>query len=162
LYYGNLKRDTNYPVGEVYTAPLEGSAKGTVYVKSSKVIGETILHNYPKKYFFENGILKKTNFKKLNKAMKELEKFNSKQGIKKADLKVRNFAEFAIGTNKKASLVGVMICDEKTFGTCHVGIGSNSHFGGKIKCSGHSDHVIEKPNIWFDKKQIMKNGKLMI
>jgi hypothetical protein len=160
--YGNWKEySTNFPVGEAYVAPKEWTANGIVFVKSSKALGETILNRKPVEYIISNGVLVSTALPKLNSALSQLEKFNKNLG-KKAFSHVRNFAEFAIGTNKKASLIGVMICDEKAYGTCHFGIGANIHFGGKIECSGHSDHVIEKPTIWFDGKMIMDKGKLII
>jgi leucyl aminopeptidase (aminopeptidase T) len=160
--YGNIITDTNYPVGEVYTSPLEKTASGIVFVKSSKVLGETYLHKTNQKYIIENGLFVNSSFKKLNNAMLQLEKFNTSQGLKESYSKVRNIAEFAIGTNKKAKLIGVMIVDEKVYGTCHFGIGASKHFGGKIECNGHSDHVIEKPTIYFDGKVIMKSGKFLI
>lgn len=160
--YGNWKEySTNFPVGEAYVAPKEWTANGIVFVKSSKVLGETILNKKPVEYIISNGILVSTSLKKLNSGLDQLEKFNKNLG-KKSFSYVRNFAEFAIGTNKKASLIGVMICDEKAYGTCHFGVGANIHFGGKIECSGHSDHVIEKPTIWFDGKIIMDKGKLLL
>lgn len=160
--YGDICRDTNYPVGEVYTAPVEGSAKGVLCIKSSKVLGTTILHKKYKKYFVKNGLVVKTNFQKLNNALNELEKFNKNQEIKNYYKKVRNIAEFAIGTNKKAKFIGLMINDEKIFGTAHIAIGSNKHFGGKVACFGHSDHVIENPTIFFDEKKILENRKFLI
>ncbi len=160
--YGDIKRDTNFPVGEVYTAPLEGSANGILYIKSSKVLGETVLHKKTKKYIFKSGVLVDSSFKKLNNALVQLEEFNFKKKIKSPYKKVRNLAEFAIGTNKNAKFIGVMINDEKIFGTVHVGLGANKHFGGKIACFGHSDHVIEKPTIYFDNKKILENGKFLI
>jgi leucyl aminopeptidase (aminopeptidase T) len=159
--FGNPEYDTNFPVGETYTAPLEGTTNGIAFVKSSKVLGETYLHKKPVKYVFENGLLVKTSFKKLDSALFELEKFNEEKGIKQAYKKVRNVAEFAIGTNKKARFIGLMINDEKIFGTCHIGLGDSSHFGGKIFCNGHSDHVIEKPTIYFDNKKIVEKGKFV-
>ena len=160
--YGNPARDTNYPVGEVYTSPLEGTANGVMFVSSSKVLGETILNKKPQKYVVEKGIVTNTSLKKLNSAFDTLEKFNEKSGIKNAYSKVRNIAEFAIGTNNQASLSGVMICDEKVLGTCHIGIGASYHFGGKVFCNGHSDHVINKPTIYFDGKKVMVKGKILI
>ncbi len=160
--YGNIIRDTNYPVGEVYTAPIEGSANGVLCIKSSKVLGSTILHKKYVKYFVENGVVVGTNFKKLNNALVELEEFNKKQNVKDEYKKVRNIAEFAIGTNEKANFIGLMINDEKIYGTCHFAIGSNKHFGGKVECFGHSDHVIENPTIYFDGKKILENRKFLI
>ena len=57
---------------------------------------------------------------------------------------------------------GAMICDEKAYGTCHFAIGNSKHMGGSIYCHGHFDNVIVKPTIWFDKKMVMKDGKLLL
>ncbi len=160
--YGNPMRDTNYPVGEVYTSPLEKTANGVMFITSSKVLGETILNKKLEKYVIENGVVISTSLKKLNNAFNTLEKFNEKNGVKNAYSKVRNIAEFAIGTNNKAHFSGVMICDEKVLGTCHIGIGASYHFGGKVLCNGHSDHVINKPTIYFDKTMVMDKGQLLV
>ncbi|MDD4251072.1 MAG: aminopeptidase [Candidatus ainarchaeum sp.] len=159
---GSLKDfSTNYPVGEVYTAPLENSANGIVFVKSAKVLGETKLFNNSKKMIFKNGLLVETNIPNLKKGLKKLELFNKKKGIINWKTAPYTIAEFAIGTNKKAKLIGLMINDEKVFGTIHFAIGANTHFGGKTKCNGHMDYVVKKPTVYFDDKLIIKKGKFV-
>ncbi|MFA6064323.1 MAG: aminopeptidase [archaeon] len=159
---GNWKKySTNYPIGEVYTAPKEDSCNGIAFVSSAKVSGKTILPKKPIKFIFEKGLLKSTNSKEINSNLKYVEKFNKKNNILNWKTAPRTIAEFAIGTNRKASIVGAMICDEKTLGTCHFAIGNNKHLGGKTYCHGHFDNVIKNPTIWFDGKKIMTNGKLL-
>ncbi len=160
---GNWKvYSTNYPVGEIYTVPLESSAGGQAFVSSFKITGKTILPKKPVEMVFENGLLVKTTSKEMAENINSAIDFNKKKGVKNAENAVQTIAELGIGTNKKASIVGAMIADEKVFGTCHIAIGANKHMGGKTQCYGHFDNVILKPTIWFDKKVIMKNGKLLL
>ncbi len=160
---GSLKDySTNYPVGEVYTAPIENSAQGIAFVKSAKVLGETILLKKSKTMVFEKGLLIDNNIPKLKNGLKKLELFNKEKGLKNWKKAPYTIAEFAIGTNKKSKLIGLMINDEKVFGTVHFAIGANTHFGGKNKCNGHMDYVIEKPTLFLDNKKIIENGKFVI
>ena len=74
----------------------------------------------------------------------------------------RNIAEFGIGTNDKAKITGNILEDEKVIGTCHIALGNNAGFGGKINVQLHLDGIIKKPTIWVDNKKIMENGKFLI
>jgi leucyl aminopeptidase (aminopeptidase T) len=76
--------------------------------------------------------------------------------------KSRILAEFGIGLNPSARLCGMMLEDEGTLGTIHIGIGSNSTIGGKNEIGFHLDHVILNPSVWVDDFQIMNEGKLTI
>jgi leucyl aminopeptidase (aminopeptidase T) len=72
-------------------------------------------------------------------------------------------AEFAIGTNKKARITGVVLEDEKAFGTCHVAFGDNTSYpGGKNASMLHVDAIVLKPTIALDGRTIMKTGKLVV
>jgi len=74
----------------------------------------------------------------------------------------KNIAELGIGTNPKAVITGKTLEDEKKIGTCHVAIGDNTSFGGKVKAKSHLDGVIRNPTIYLDTKKIMQNGKLLV
>ncbi len=76
--------------------------------------------------------------------------------------KGRNIAEIGIGTNDKAKLSGLILEDEKVLGTAHIALGNNLSMGGNVSVGIHLDGVIKKPDIWFDNKQIMKKGKLLV
>ena len=58
--------------------------------------------------------------------------------------------ELGIGLNKKASLIGCTVVDEKLLDTCHFAIGSNYWFGGPIKSKIHLDQVLKKPKIFIE------------
>ncbi|MFZ8830027.1 MAG: aminopeptidase, partial [Candidatus Aenigmatarchaeota archaeon] len=75
--------------------------------------------------------------------------------------KARQIAEFGIGTNPKAKIIGNILEDEKVFGTCHFALGNNVNFGGNNDVSFHLDGIIEKPTIIVDGKEIMRNGVLL-
>jgi aminopeptidase len=72
-------------------------------------------------------------------------------------------AEFAIGTNKSAKVSGVILEDEKVYGTCHIAFGDNTSYpGGRNQSTIHIDVIVFKPTIALDGRTIMKKGKLVI
>jgi leucyl aminopeptidase (aminopeptidase T) len=76
--------------------------------------------------------------------------------------KSRNLAEFGIGTNPRARLIGNVLEDEKVLGTCHIALGDNSTFGGRVRVGIHVDGIILKPTVKLDGKILMENGRLKI
>ena len=75
-----------------------------------------------------------------------------------ADDGALNVAEFGIGTNKSATLIGNILMDEKVLGTAHVAFGNNLGFGGTNNSSIHIDVILMKPTIVIDGNTIMKDG----
>ncbi len=72
-------------------------------------------------------------------------------------------AEFAVGLNDKAKVIGNIIEDEGVYGTGHFAVGNNIHFSGKNKAKIHLDMVYWKPTIEIDGREfIMKDGELCI
>lgn len=142
----------NIPIGEVYVAVKEESCNG-IYVVDASHSGIGKLKK-PLKIVVKNGLA--TSFEG-NHAAKKLY-FT----LKKIGRKAFNIAEFGIGTNPKAKITGNILEDEKVKGTCHIALGNNYSFGGKVNVPIHLDGIITKPTIYFDKKRIMKNGKLEI
>lgn len=159
---GNWRKySTNYPLGEVYAAPLENSADGVAFVSSMHLIGKTIKPKKPSKFVFRNGIMVHSDSREVNELIERTVAFN-KGKIKNYRLAPRTIAEFGIGTNRKAKILGVMVCDEKTLGSCHFALGNNRNMGGKNDCYGHFDYVIANPTIWFDSKKIIEKGKFLL
>ncbi len=143
----------NLPTGEAFAAPLEGTTNGVFVVDGSmagigKMEGESIKIKVEKGYATEI-----TGGKSARKLIKMLEPFGKKG---------RNIAEIGIGTNDKVKLSGLILEDEKVLGTAHIALGNNLSMGGKVSVGIHIDGVIKKPDIWFDNKQIMKKGKLLV
>jgi len=139
----------NLPAGEAFIAPIEGKARGRVVVDGSMV--DTLWGTIEIK--IENGRAVRISGKPANRLIKIL---------KEAGPKAYNLAEFGIGTNPKARLMGNVLEDEKVLGTCHVAFGDNSTFGGKVLAGIHVDGILLRPTIKLDGKIIMEKGRLKI
>jgi leucyl aminopeptidase (aminopeptidase T) len=137
----------NLPAGEAFIAPVEGTGEGEVVVDGSMV---DVLRGVIKMKF-ENGIV--TELRGSRKLSRMLEESGPRS---------RNLAEFGLGTNPKARLIGNVLEDEKVLGSCHIALGDNSTFGGKVRAGIHIDGIILKPTIKLDGKILMENGKLKL
>ena len=73
----------------------------------------------------------------------------------------RNLAELGIGTNDKARVTGVILEDEKIYGTVHIALGSNDTFGGTVAAGIHVDGIITHPELLLDGKAIVANGTVL-
>ncbi len=56
-------------------------------------------------------------------------------------------AELGIGTNDRARVTGVILEDEKIYGTVHIALGSNDTFGGTVAAGIHVDGIITRPRL---------------
>jgi leucyl aminopeptidase (aminopeptidase T) len=125
----------NLPAGEVYLAPLEGTAEGELvieYAPTRRLVsplrmivrgGEVvdIVGDEPYRFWLE-------------------EKFG-------ASSLNRNIAELGIGTNDRASRPDNVLEAEKILGTVHVALGDNTGFGGTISTPFHEDFVFYRPTL---------------
>ncbi len=143
---------SNLPAGEVYLAPVEGSAKGRLVLEwapTKKLKRPVTLH-------IDKGEVIKIEGKEKYIAYLE-EKFSEKK-------ENRNIAELGIGTNDKASRPDNILESEKILGTVHIALGDNSSFGGKVRTSFHQDFMLFKPTITLIgksgvKRKLLKEGK---
>jgi leucyl aminopeptidase (aminopeptidase T) len=153
---GNLKSRgafSNLPTGEAELAPR--TAKGVLVAdRCADYISEPTTLEIDKGYIAKyDGNASGRRFKRLIERAKTIDGNNNASFV----------AEFAIGTNKKAKITGVILEDEKVFGTCHVAFGDNtSYAGGKNNSVLHIDVIVLKPTIALDGRTIMKGGKLTI
>lgn len=125
----------NLPAGEVFVAPVEGTSNGIVVADKMGEFGENI------QLTVENGYAMEI---KGSEKLKEI--------VNKLGRKARNIAEFGIGANPKARVIGNILEDEKCMRTCHIALGGNSDFGGKTDVPFHKDGIIFKPRIEIDGK----------
>lgn len=146
--YLNPGESGNLPSGEAYIAPLEGTAAGRIIVDGS-IAGIGAL-NSPLVLTVEQGRLTAAEGEGGEKL---LEMLGSGDG--------RLLGEFGIGTNNKARITGVVLEDEKVYGTIHVAFGSNNTFGGTVAAGVHIDAVVMKPDVYIDDKLIMRAGELI-
>lgn len=141
----------NLPTGEIFVAPVEETANGIFVVDASFAgIGKL---GKPIKIYVENGYAVKIEGDK-SEVLDAL--------LNSVGKEARNIAEFGIGTNDKAKITGNILEDEKVIGTCHIALGNNAGFGGKVDVQLHLDGIIKKPMVWVDNKKIMDSGGLLI
>ena len=144
----------NLPAGEAFIAPLEGTASGrfvTSYAPSRKLKEPVVLE-------VDGGFVKKVY------GEKEFSDFLNR--LIQSEPNSGNIAEFGIGTNEKAERFDNILEAEKILGTCHIAIGDNSSFGGKVRANVHIDLLIEKPTVILNLKgesiKLMEDGELLL
>jgi leucyl aminopeptidase (aminopeptidase T) len=142
---------TNLPAGEVYIAPIEGTANGRLVVDGS--IADIWPIRRPIEIAVSRGHAVGMRAGNEARCLWETISRHGRDGM--------NVAEFGIGINPKAKITGNVLEDEKAMGTIHIAFGDNSGFGGRIKVPSHQDGIIKNPDVWLDGKQLMKNGKLL-
>jgi len=79
-----------------------------------------------------------------------------------ADTSATNIAEFAIGTNDRARLIGSMTEDKKYRGSVHMAIGDNHVIGGTVVSELHLDGLLLRPTVELDGRRIVEDGRLLI
>lgn len=138
---------------EANVGPVEGSSKGVIVADASvPYIGIGVLKE-PIKCIVETGYITKVEGGEEARILKKnLESFN--------DPNVYNVAEIGIGLNPKAKMIGLMLEDEGVCGSLHIGIGTNTTFGGKIKAPIHYDLLMWNYTLELDRKVIIKRGDL--
>jgi leucyl aminopeptidase (aminopeptidase T) len=154
---GMLKKPgsfSNLPAGEVYLAPVEGTAEGVlvlnwapnrkldsqVYVKVEKGRAQDVSGDEPFVAEFIGN----------------LDRFPDN----------RNLAELGIGTNDRASRPDNVLESEKILGTIHIAFGDNSSMGGKVSTPFHQDFVFFGPTLTVEKNgstfTVINAGRLAV
>ncbi len=139
----------NLPTGEAYVAPVEGSAHGRLLFDGS--LAELGLLHGPLEVVVEDG--KAVGFSGPDAAWLE---------AKLASPEARNVGELGIGTNDKALLSGVVLEDEKVYGTVHVAFGSNATFGGTVSAGIHIDGVMRSCLLIVDGTVVARDGRIVV
>ncbi|HDP54524.1 MAG TPA: aminopeptidase [Bacteroidetes bacterium] len=147
----NKGESGNLPSGEVFLAPWEDKTNGRVVIDGSMagigMIKEPIVVDIVNGY--AESITGGAQADELT------------QILDKSGRDARAVAEFGIGTNYKAKLTGLILEDEKVFGTIHIAFGNNITMGGRISVSSHLDGLVTEPDVYFDDELIMKKGKMI-
>lgn len=139
----------NLPAGEAFVAPVEGTANGKILIDGG-------MAGFPRGNL--RVLVSKGRAVKITGAhAREL-----REKLNEVGRKAYWIAEFGIGTNPKAKLAGNVLEAEKVLGTCHVALGDNSTFGGRIRAGIHLDGILRRPTIGLDGKIIMRAGKFKL
>lgn len=135
----------NLPSGEAYIAPVEGSANGQIIVDGS--IAGIGMVDEPHLLTIKDGRLVDVQGPVADRLLQTLGENDG-----------RMLAEFGIGTNHKARIIGIGLEDEKAFGTIHIAFGSNITFVGTIEAGVHIDLIVNKPDVCIDDVKVLEKG----
>jgi aminopeptidase len=142
----------NLPSGEVFIAPVEDSANGTVefncptFREGKRIDGL--------KLTFRDGKVIDIEAKEGEETFRKI----LAESIGDAD----KLGEFGVGLNPFAVPIGYTLTDEKTADSIHLALGENRGYGGKNNSSLHWDIVALRPTFYADDELIMENGELKI
>ncbi|MED9882459.1 MAG: aminopeptidase [Blautia sp.] len=139
----------NLPSGEAYIAPLEDGSEGEMIVDGSMVgIGKL---DSPLHMVISGGKLRSVTGEK----------------SENLDILLKNetngtLCELGIGTNEAAVLNGIILEDEKVYGTVHIAFGTNTSFGGVNKAECHMDGIILSPTLYLDEVKVIEDGVFLV
>ncbi len=146
---------TTVPNIEASTSPVEGKTEGIL-------VGDGSIP------YYDIGVLREPVYM----TVKEGEVVDIKGGTQaetisrmmaaQDDPNVYNIAQLAFGLNPKCTMSGIMLDDEGVYGTAHIGIGTSTLLGGKIKTKMHFDILMWKPTLELDGQVVLKAGEWLI
>jgi len=144
----------NLPSGEAYLMPEEGKSNGVFVVDGSMAGIGNLEGKQPIKVKVKNGMAVEIS------GGPEADELQAK--LSAVGEKAFNVAEFGVGTNDAAKIIGNILEDEKVMGTIHIALGNNMSMGGTVNVPIHLDGIIKNPSFELDGKPIMKDGQLII
>jgi aminopeptidase len=145
----------NLPAGEIWCAPVEHSMNGIIVCDGS--IGDLGQVPEPLAICVSDGLV--TGLKSADTAL-----VDNVRHLLDVDDEASLAGEFGIGLNPKAQITGLLLEDEKAYGTVHIAFGGNQDMpGGCNKSCTHRDFLIRSPSIILPEtgEYVMLNGKLI-
>jgi aminopeptidase len=147
----------NLPAGEIFIAPEETKADGEIYFDLP------CMYHYGKQV---RGVWFRMKKGKVVEYRIEKGKEDFDDIMRHASGKKTTIAELGIGTNPHAKPTnGMIIVDEKIYGTVHMAIGQNILYGGKNESTIHWDFfktMGKGSRVYVDGKVAMKDGKRLV
>lgn len=133
---------SNLPAGELYIAPKDANG---VFVVDGSMSSFGLLDS-PIEFTVKDRYVTDIRGKYALKLNSILDKVGEK---------ARNIAEFGVGINPEAKLIGNVLEDEKVAGTVHIALGDNSAFGGDVIAGIHLDGIIKEPELFVDEERFI-------
>jgi leucyl aminopeptidase (aminopeptidase T) len=140
------------PDAEANVPPLETETDGILVVDGSIPCQEIGLLQEPLVLHIKKGKVVNIEGKSAAVLNQLFDKFNTDA--------TRVAAEFGIGLNPAAELIGSMLEDEGCMGTIHIGFGSNITIGGNNRVPFHLDTIVRDASVYVDGKLIMEEGSI--
>jgi leucyl aminopeptidase (aminopeptidase T) len=145
----------NLPSGESYLRPLEGTARGVVVVDGSMAgVGNLIAMGETIRIAVADGVATAVEG---GEAARKLDAM-----LRAVGSDAYTVAEFGVGTNDAAKIIGNILEDEKVMGTVHVAFGNNVSMGGRVNVPLHLDGIIQSPTVELDGQILMDDGRLLL
>jgi leucyl aminopeptidase (aminopeptidase T) len=138
---------TTLPAGEIFVAPVEGSADGrlvldaTFHAPLREPVSVVVKEGYASKVVGAPDAIHAMNR-------------GGKEG--------RNFGKFGLGLNPRARITGNILEDEKALGAVHIVFGDNAAYGGTVRCGVRVDAILTRASVEVDGKSIMDRGVLNV
>ena len=141
------------PGGECPLSPLEGTTEGTiVFDYSMDGIGRL---KEPLVLEVEKGQVRSVSG--------SAEEVHFLQSLFDRDGTARNIAEFSVGTNPGARLIGNLAEDKKALGTVHFALGNSLSLGGCVEAQVHLDGLLLVPTVAADNGRVLVDrGKITV
>lgn len=142
----------NLPAGEVFFAPILGTAEGTWVIEAS--LADEADLDAPVVLTIKKGMVVTID------GGAAAQRLHHK--LKTVGPQAFTVAEIGIGTNPDVNPYGNIIEAEKALGTAHLALGNSSAMGGEIDVPIHLDGLTLEPTITVDSKQILQSGQITI
>lgn len=151
---------TNLPAGKIFVMPKEGSMNGRVVIDGS---WDATLLEDSIEFVIEDGLVIDVLGGSIAANIRqEFGEVSSRIKNKKDRELVWTVAEFGMGMNEEARLIGNVLEDEKKLGTCYFALGDNSNLGGNSNVGIHVSGVLKQASVWLDDNQILDDGNFIV
>ncbi len=140
------------PDGEAPISPVEGTAEGTIVIEHS--MDALRLLDKPIRLSVAGGKVIDIEGGRSAEQLRRL--------LERSDSNATNIAEFAIGTNPRARLIGNLAEDKKLRGSVHFAIGDNATLGGHVRSNIHLDGMVLSPTVVLDGQVLVERGRLLV
>jgi 2,5-dihydroxypyridine 5,6-dioxygenase len=141
---------------EANISPVEGTSEGTIVVDGGVTNFGIGIVKTPVVYKVKGGMIYEISGGAEAALLNSMSKSVN-------DPAAYNIAQIAVGLNPECKQVtGQMLNDHGAYGRVHIGIGTSSSLGGKVKAPLHYDVVMEKPTMTIDGKIVLEDGVLKI
>jgi leucyl aminopeptidase (aminopeptidase T) len=140
------------PDGEAAISPVEGSTEGVLVIDHT--MDNLGLLDAPIRMTVRGGKVLDISGGASAEQLRAL--------VAASDANATNIAEFAIGTNDRARLIGSMTEDKKYRGSVHVAIGDNHVIGGTVTSELHLDGLLLEPTVELDGTRVVDEGRLLV
>jgi leucyl aminopeptidase (aminopeptidase T) len=136
---------TTLPGGEIFVAPLEGTADGRLAIDV---------------WFLDRLAEPVTVVVKEGYASKVTGAAHAVHEMNRGGRDGRAFGTVGIGLNPAARTTGGLLEVEKSLGSVHVVFGDNTAYGGTIRCGVRVDAIFAKATVSVDGKHVLERGVL--